>query len=113
MTNLSPFDLTGQVALVTGAARVAWDARFRWRWRRQEPTWPWGYATYRPAENWRPKLSGMGRQALPLQMDVTRLDQISSAIDAVVARFGRLDILVNNAGRWMEQSCRGCDRRRI
>ena len=35
---------------------------------------------------------------MPLQMDVTHLDQITSAIDAVVARFGRLDILVNNAG---------------
>jgi NAD(P)-dependent dehydrogenase (short-subunit alcohol dehydrogenase family) len=31
-------------------------------------------------------------------MDVTHLDQISLATDAVVARFGRLDILVNNAG---------------
>jgi len=31
-------------------------------------------------------------------MDVTRLDQISRAVDETVARFGRLDILVNNAG---------------
>ena len=31
-------------------------------------------------------------------MDVSRLDQIESAVDDVVAAFGHLDILVNNAG---------------
>ena len=31
-------------------------------------------------------------------MDVPDLDQISAAVDAVVAAFGRIDILVNNAG---------------
>ncbi len=36
--------------------------------------------------------------ALPLQMDVTRLDQVSAAIEAAAAHFGRLDILVNNVG---------------
>jgi len=35
---------------------------------------------------------------LPLQMDMTRLDQIFRAVDDAVAHFGRLDILVNNAG---------------
>jgi NAD(P)-dependent dehydrogenase (short-subunit alcohol dehydrogenase family) len=40
----------------------------------------------------------LGRRALPLQMDVTRLDQIEQAVAATVAHFGRLDILVNNAG---------------
>jgi NAD(P)-dependent dehydrogenase (short-subunit alcohol dehydrogenase family) len=40
----------------------------------------------------------MGRRALPLQMDVTKLDEISRAVDNTVAQFGRLDILVNNAG---------------
>ena len=40
----------------------------------------------------------MGRRVLPLQMDVTRLDQVASAIDEIVARLGKLDILVNNAG---------------
>jgi NAD(P)-dependent dehydrogenase (short-subunit alcohol dehydrogenase family) len=40
----------------------------------------------------------MGRRALPLQMDMTSLDEIFSAVDAAAAHFGRLDILVNNAG---------------
>jgi len=35
---------------------------------------------------------------LPLQMDVTHLDQIFGAVDATAAHFGKIDILVNNAG---------------
>ena len=44
------------------------------------------------------QIEAMGRRVLPLQMDVTRLDEIQAAIDSTVAHFGRLDILVNNAG---------------
>jgi NAD(P)-dependent dehydrogenase (short-subunit alcohol dehydrogenase family) len=44
------------------------------------------------------QIEGMGRRALPLQMDITKLEQIQSAVDNVVAHFGRIDILVNNAG---------------
>jgi NAD(P)-dependent dehydrogenase (short-subunit alcohol dehydrogenase family) len=40
----------------------------------------------------------MGRRALPLQMDVGRLDQIFQSVDNTVTKLGRLDILVNNAG---------------
>ena len=41
----------------------------------------------------------MGRVAMPLQMDVTRKDEIATSIDEVIRRFGRLDVLVNNVGR--------------
>ena len=40
----------------------------------------------------------IGGAALGLGLDVTRGEQIDSAIAATVARFGGLDILVNNAG---------------
>ncbi len=40
----------------------------------------------------------IGGAALGLGLDVTRGEQIESAIAATVARFGGLDILVNNAG---------------
>jgi NAD(P)-dependent dehydrogenase (short-subunit alcohol dehydrogenase family) len=44
------------------------------------------------------EIESLGRRVLPLQMDVTSLDQIFRAVEDTVAHFGRLDILVNNAG---------------
>jgi NAD(P)-dependent dehydrogenase (short-subunit alcohol dehydrogenase family) len=39
-----------------------------------------------------------GDRALALTLDVTKSQQIRSAIEATVAKFGRIDVLVNNAG---------------
>ncbi len=44
------------------------------------------------------RIERMGRAALPVQMDVSRLDQIRGAVREGMRRFGRIDILVNNAG---------------
>jgi NAD(P)-dependent dehydrogenase (short-subunit alcohol dehydrogenase family) len=43
-------------------------------------------------------IEATGRRAIPLQMDVTDIGQVSAAVADTVARLGRLDILVNNAG---------------
>jgi NAD(P)-dependent dehydrogenase (short-subunit alcohol dehydrogenase family) len=43
-------------------------------------------------------ITAMGRRAVPLQMNMTSLPEVRSAIAAAHDAFGRLDILVNNAG---------------
>jgi NAD(P)-dependent dehydrogenase (short-subunit alcohol dehydrogenase family) len=95
------FDLTDQVALVTGAARGLG----------REIALALGHAGAHVALGLRDsqtgtevfrEIEGMGRRALSLQMDVTSLDQVRRAVEDVVAHFGRLDILVNNAGLGVE-----------
>jgi NAD(P)-dependent dehydrogenase (short-subunit alcohol dehydrogenase family) len=44
------------------------------------------------------EIESLGRKALPLQMNVQKLNEINTSIDAIKNGFGRLDILVNNAG---------------
>lgn len=97
MEQYPSFDLSGKVALVTGAARglgraislalanAGADVALGLRDRRADGGLPTA-------------ISELGRQPLALQMDVTRLEEIDAAVAATVERFGRLDILVNNAG---------------
>ena len=44
------------------------------------------------------RITDSGGEALPLIADVSREDQVSHAVDQVVARWGGLDIVVANAG---------------
>jgi NAD(P)-dependent dehydrogenase (short-subunit alcohol dehydrogenase family) len=44
------------------------------------------------------QIQKMGREVLPVQMDVTKMDEITSAVQAGFQHFKRIDILVNNAG---------------
>jgi NAD(P)-dependent dehydrogenase (short-subunit alcohol dehydrogenase family) len=44
------------------------------------------------------EIEAMGRKALPLQMDVSKLDEIKTAVKEAAEYFGRIDILINNAG---------------
>jgi len=91
------FDLDGQTALITGAARglgratalamahAGADIALGLR----DPTSAGGLVG---------EIEALGRRALPLAMDVRDLAQVTAAVDAVCAHFGRLDALVNNAG---------------
>jgi NAD(P)-dependent dehydrogenase (short-subunit alcohol dehydrogenase family) len=44
------------------------------------------------------EIQKLGRRVLPLQMDVSKLEQIQSAVAEAHRHFGKIDVLVNNAG---------------
>src|SRR5260370_16155514 len=97
MTEFPRFDLAGQVSLVTGAARGLGRA-ISLALAHAGSDVALGLRDAATAGDLVREIQGMGRKALPLQMDVTDLGQISSAIQKTAEHFGRLDVLVNNAG---------------
>jgi NAD(P)-dependent dehydrogenase (short-subunit alcohol dehydrogenase family) len=97
MNNFPQFDLNGQVALVTGAARGLGHA-ISLAMANAGADVALGFRDKNTGTDLIHEIESMGRRALPLQMDMAHLDQISSAMENTVAHFGRLDILVNNAG---------------
>ena len=92
------FDLTGQVALVTGAARGLGNA-ISLALAHAGADIALGLRDVNTCGDLADQIEAMGRRALPLQMDVRQLDQIYQAVDNTVRHLGRLDILVNNAGQ--------------
>ena len=91
------FQLDGKVALVTGAARGIGRAC----------ALALAHAGADIILGLREKVSGqalaeeirqMGRDVLPVQMDVSKMQEIADAVQEGVVHFKRIDILVNNAG---------------
>jgi NAD(P)-dependent dehydrogenase (short-subunit alcohol dehydrogenase family) len=97
MTQFPSFDLSGQVALVTGAARGIGRA-LALALANAGADVVLGLRDERTGGSLVAEIERLGRQALSVQMDVTRLDQIARAVERAIERFGRIDILVNNAG---------------
>jgi NAD(P)-dependent dehydrogenase (short-subunit alcohol dehydrogenase family) len=98
MSNDFPrFDLAGDVALVTGAARGLGRA-ISLALAHAGADIALGLRDVTTGGELAREIGAMGRRVLPLQMDMTRLDQIVRAVDETAAHFGRLDLLVNNAG---------------
>ena len=97
MTSLPSFDLTGEVALVTGASSgigrhlaellAAAGAKVALAARRID----------RLAEVAR-DIAAVGGESLPISLDVTRSDSVTAAVAKAEAELGQLTILVNNAG---------------
>jgi NAD(P)-dependent dehydrogenase (short-subunit alcohol dehydrogenase family) len=97
MNEFPRFDLTGQVALVTGSARGLGRA-IALALAHAGADVALGLRDVNAAGDVEQAIEALGRRALPLQMDMTSLDQIFRAVDDAADHFGRLDILVNNAG---------------
>jgi NAD(P)-dependent dehydrogenase (short-subunit alcohol dehydrogenase family) len=97
LTELPSFDLTGQVALVTGASSgigrhlalllAAAGAKVALAARRVD----------RLAEAAR-EIAAAGGQSWPIACDVTRSDSVAAAVAEAEAKLGSLTVLVNNAG---------------
>lgn len=91
------FDLTGKVALVTGASRGLGQYMARALARAGADL----VITSRRMEDlavFQREVEGLGRSALPVALDVREYDSIQRAVETAHAHYGRIDILVNNAG---------------
>jgi len=97
MDALPSFELNGQVALVTGAARGLGRA-ISLALAQAGADVALGLRDRNADGNVAADVRAFGRRALPLQMDVADMEQIRTAIAEAVDHFGHLDILVNNAG---------------
>lgn len=97
MDEFPKFDLTGRTALVTGAARGLGRA-IALALAHAGADVALGLRDVKTGGDVVSAITGMGRRALPLQMDMAKLEEIRRAIEDAAGHFGRLDILVNNAG---------------
>jgi NAD(P)-dependent dehydrogenase (short-subunit alcohol dehydrogenase family) len=91
------FDLEGQTALITGAARGLGRATAL-AMAHAGADIALGLRDPRSAGDLVDDIKLLGRRALRLPMDVRDLGQVRAAVETTRAHFGRLDILVNNAG---------------
>ena len=94
---MSGFDLTGRVAIVTGASRGLGQTFARALARAGADL----VITSRTLESLTPfqaEVESLGRRAVPLQLDVRSEESIRAMANGAVTAFPRIDILVNNAG---------------
>ena len=91
------FDLSGKVAVVTGASRGLGQYFGRALARAGADL----VITSRRLEalrEFQQEIEALGRRALPLQLDVGDYESIQQMVEAAYAHYGKIDILVNNAG---------------
>jgi len=95
--NSKLFDLTGKVAIVTGASR----GLGQYFGRALAKAGANLIITARQKDSLMPfkaEIESLGRKAVPLELDVRRYDSIVKMAENAEKAFGKIDILVNNAG---------------
>lgn len=92
------FDLTGRVALVTGAGSESGIGFAAARLLGDLGASVVVTALSSRVERRAVELEGVGTPAIGLSADLTDEEQAASVVAAAVDRFGRLDVVVNNAG---------------
>ena len=91
------FDLTGKVALVTGASSGL-GVQFAKALANQGANLALCARRLEKLEAVKAEVEAMGVKCFVTTCDVTNADQIKATVDAVVEHYGKIDILVNNAG---------------
>lgn len=97
MKNSDEVSVPGKVALVTGAARGLGRA-CALALAEAGADIALGLRDVNADNGLVKEIEALGRQALPLQMDVSKMEEIYAAFDEIKGHYGRLDIVVNNAG---------------
>ncbi len=93
----SEFDLSGKVAIVTGAGRGL-GYQIALSLAKYGADVAVCSRTVSELENVAEKIEKMGKRAKISKLDMTDIKSIPSMVDEVVKVFGHIDILVNNAG---------------
>lgn len=91
------FDLSGKVAIVTGASRGL-GQYFARALARAGADVAITSRTLESLAQTQADIEAVGRKALPCVLDVRKLETIQPVVDRVQQAFGKIDILVNNAG---------------
>ena len=97
MSELLNFDVKNKIALVTGAARGI-GRSCALALAEAGADIAAGFRDIHRDNGVIREITGLGRKALPLQMNMLSLKEIRAAVALAVEHFGRIDILVNNAG---------------
>jgi len=91
------FDLSGRVAIITGASRGL-GQYFSRALARAGADLVITSRKIDSLEPFRAEIESLGREALPVELDVRLYESIQKAVEAAVKHYGKIDILVNNAG---------------
>jgi NAD(P)-dependent dehydrogenase (short-subunit alcohol dehydrogenase family) len=94
---MNPFDLTGKVALVTGASRGL-GKHFAIALARAGVDVAITSRTVASLDDTAAAITALGRRVLPVALDVRNHESIQKAVNGAHDHFERIDILINNAG---------------